>query len=135
MKNNKLFIQIFRFLIIGGIAFIIDYALLYLLTEYLGIYYLISSTISFTISVIFNYIASIKWVFETNEKDSQTKKFVIFIILSIIGLGINQLMMWLLSDLLTIYYMISKIFATAVVMCWNFITRKIFLEKKIRNLK
>lgn len=130
MKNKKLFTQIFRFLIIGGTAFVIDYALLYILTEYFDIYYLISSTISFIVSLIFNYIASIKWVFETKEEDSQTKKFTIFITLSIIGLGINQLIMWTLSDLLTIYYMISKIVATAVVMCWNFITRKIFLEKK-----
>ncbi len=130
MKNKKLFTQIFRFLIIGGTAFVIDYALLYILTEYFDIYYLISSTISFIVSLIFNYIASIKWVFKTKEEDSQTKKLTIFITLSIIGLGINQLIMWTLSDLLTIYYMISKIVATAVVMCWNFITRKIFLEKK-----
>lgn len=130
MKNKKLAPQIFRFLIIGGTAFIIDYALLYILTEYFDIYYLISSTISFIVSLLFNYIASIKWVFETKEEDSQTKKLTIFITLSIIGLGINQLIMWTLSDLLTIYYMISKIVATAVVMCWNFITRKIFLEKK-----
>lgn len=130
MNNKKLITQIFRFLIIGGTAFVIDYALLYILTEYFDIYYLISSTISFIVSLIFNYIASIKWVFETKEEDSQTKKLTIFITLSIIGLGINQLIMWTLSDLLTIYYMISKIVATAVVMCWNFITRKIFLEKK-----
>ncbi|MDD4706454.1 MAG: GtrA family protein [Bacilli bacterium] len=126
---NKLTKQIFKFLIVGGIAFLIDYALLYILTEYCNIYYLVSSVISFTISLIFNYIASIKFVFETDKKDSQ-KHFIIFIIGSIIGLGINQLVMYVMVELMNVYYMLVKIVATGIVMVWNFITRKIFIEKK-----
>ena len=53
---------------------------------------------------------------------------MVFIILSIVGLGINQLIMWICVDKLGIFYMISKIGATAIVMVYNFITRKIFLE-------
>lgn len=53
-----------------------------------------------------------------------------FIVLSVIGLGINQLFMWLFVDMMHIYYMLSKIIATVIVMVYNFITRKIFLEKK-----
>ena len=45
-----------------------------------------------------------------------------------IGLVINQVMMWFLVEFLGILYFIAKIFATAVVMVYNFITRKIFLE-------
>jgi len=126
---NKLTKQIFKFLIVGGIAFLIDYALLYILTEYCNIYYLVSSVISFTLSLIFNYIASIKFVFETDKKDSQ-KHFIIFIIGSIIGLGINQLVMYVMVELMNVYYMLVKIVATGIVMVWNFITRKIFIEKK-----
>jgi len=126
---NKLSKQIFKFLIVGGIAFLIDYAFLYILTEYCNIYYLVSSIISFTISLIFNYIASIKFVFETDKNESK-KHFIAFIIGSIIGLGINQLVMYLMVELMSIYYMLTKIVATAIVMVWNFITRKIFIEKK-----
>ena len=52
----------------------------------------------------------------------------VFMVLSVIGLGINQLLMWIMVDKLQIFYMISKIGATAVVMVYNFITRKVFLE-------
>ena len=52
-----------------------------------------------------------------------------FIILSIIGLGLNQLIMYLGVDLLHIYYMFCKVLATIIVMIYNFITRKIFIEK------
>ena len=125
---KKLINQILKFGLVGVIATIIDFAVLYILTEFLHVHYLISSIISFIVSVIFNYILSIKWVFEVNHK--QTKKdFIIFVVLSVIGLGINSLLMYLLVDKLKFYYMFSKVFATGVVMVYNFITRKIFIEK------
>ena len=126
--NNNLIKQILKFGIVGGIAFIIDYALLYVCTEYLNIYVLYSSIISFSISVIFNYIMSIKWVFDVNHKQTY-KDFTIFIIFSIIVLGINELIMYLGIERLHIYYMLVKIASTGIVMVYNFITRKIFVEK------
>lgn len=127
-KNQKLVNQILKFGVVGVIAFLIDYGLLYILTEYANIYYLISSIISFTVSLIFNYILSIKWVFDVTKKQTY-KEVIAFVVLSVIGLGINQLVMYLGSDIMHIYYMLTKLVATAIVMVWNFITRKIFIEK------
>ncbi len=127
--EKKIIKQILKFGVVGGLAFVIDYALLYLLTEFLNIHYLVSSIISFSVSVIFNYILSIKWVFDVNKKQD-VKEFIVFIVLSIIGLGINSLIMYIMVDLMNVYYMASKIVATAVVMVYNFITRKIFIEGK-----
>ena len=126
--KNKLLNQILKFGLVGGTAFVIDYVLLYFCTEFLHIHYLISSIISFTVSVIFNYILSIKWVFDVKKKQD-VKDFVIFIILSVIGLGINSLIMYVMVEKFGVYYMLSKIVSTAVVMVYNFITRKIFAEK------
>nr|WP_303182001.1 GtrA family protein [Lachnoclostridium phocaeense] len=114
---------------VGFLCFFIDYGIMVFLTEIIDINYLISSGISFTVSVIVNYILSLTFVFET-KKGNRIKEFVIFIILSVIGLGINQALMWFCVDILGIFYMISKIGATAVVMVYNFITRKLILEKK-----
>jgi putative flippase GtrA len=125
---KKLIRQLFRFGIVGVIAFIIDYGLLYILTEKCGIYYLVSSLISFGVSVIFNYIASVIWVFDVDKRKSKVKNFVYFIALSVVGLAINELIMWLGVDKMHIYYMLVKLFATAIVMIFNFITRKMFLE-------
>ena len=63
-NTKKLFSQIIKFGFVGGTAFVIDAGLLFLLTEFCGIHYLISGMISFTASVIYNYILSVKWVFD-----------------------------------------------------------------------
>ena len=129
---NKLLGQIARFGVVGVIAFVIDYAVLLLLTEVCGVHYLVSSAVAFLVSVVFNYILSIAFVFETDKNQAKTAQFALFTLMSAGGLGVNQLMMWLLSDLLFIPYQLSKFAATGVVMVYNFITRKLFLERKER---
>ena len=89
---------------------------------------LLSAAIAFTISVIYNYIASVKWVFDVNKEKNEKTNFIIFIVLSIVGLIITEIIMWLGSDVMGISYLIVKIVATAIVMVFNFITRKMFLE-------
>ncbi len=125
---KRLLEQIMKFGIVGFIAFFIDYGLMVLLTELFSVDYLLSATISFTVSVIFNYLASMRYVFSHKEGMSRRREFIIFIVLSIIGLGINDALMWLGTDFIGIDYRITKIGATAVVMVWNFVTRKIFLD-------
>lgn len=127
-KTENLLLQIFKFGIVGGIAFLIDYVVLFCCKEFIGLSVLLSAAIAFTVSVIYNYIASVKWVFDVNKEKSAKKNFVIFIILSIIGLIITEIIMWIGSDIMKINYLIVKIIATAIVMVFNFITRKIFLE-------
>ena len=127
-KTENLLIQIFKFGIVGGIAFLIDYIVLFCCKAFIGLSVLLSAAIAFTVSVIYNYIASVKWVFDVNKEKSAKKNFVIFIILSIIGLIITEIIMWIGSDIMKINYLIVKIIATAIVMVFNFITRKIFLE-------
>lgn len=129
---NKLLSQIARFGVVGIVAFVIDYAVLLLLTEVCGIHYLVSSAAAFLVSVIFNYILSVAFVFETDRSRTKTAQFVVFALMSAGGLGVNQLMMWLVSDFLFIPYQLSKFAATAVVMVYNFVTRKLFLEGKER---
>ena len=127
-KTENLLIQIFKFGIVGVIAFLIDYIVLFCCKEFIGLSVLLSAAIAFTVSVIYNYIASVKWVFDVNKEKSAKKNFVIFIILSIIGLIITEIIMWIGSDIMKINYLIVKIIATAIVMVFNFITRKMFLE-------
>lgn len=127
-KTENLLIQIFKFGIVGGIAFLIDYIVLFCCKEFIDLSVLLSAAIAFTVSVVYNYIASVKWVFDVNKEKSAKKNFVIFIILSIIGLIITEIIMWIGSDIMKINYLIVKIIATAIVMVFNFITRKMFLE-------
>ena len=127
---KKLFEQITKFAVVGGTAFIIDYFGMIFLTEVLHINYLISSIISFTLSMIYNYVLSVRWVFTVNNQLSRQKQFVIFVLLSVVGLLLNTLFMWMFTDLVHLDYRIAKIIATALVMVYNFISRKIFLESR-----
>lgn len=126
---KKLIAQFMKFGIVGVIAFLIDYGLMVALTEFFGVPYLISNTISFTVSVVFNYVASMRYVFERRDDMSRRREFIIFVVLSIIGLILNDLFMWLFVSVWLIDYRIAKIIVTVLVAIWNFVTRKIFLEK------
>lgn len=125
---RKLIEQIMKFGVVGVIAFVIDFGVMVFLTEVFGIDPVISATVSFIISVIFNYAASMRYVFSHREGMSRSREFIIFVVLSAIGLGINDMLIWAGTDLASFDYRLVKIFATAVVMVWNFVTRKIFLE-------
>ena len=147
---KKLFAQIIKFGFVGGLCFLIDFVITmivnHLLNAVTGMAFETTATIAgffgFTISVIVNYVLSMKFVFKRNEDMSRKKEFIIFIILSIIGLGINEVVIWFCTGVLykdiqwlqetfnnTLYLAGAKILATAIVMVYNFVSRKIFLEK------
>ncbi len=125
---KKLVGQIAKFGVVGAIAFAIDFGLLVFLTEVFGVPYLISATVSFTVSVAFNYLASMRYVFAHKEGMSRRREFAIFVVLSVIGLGINNVCLWAGTDVLGIDYRVSKVVVTFIVMVWNFVTRKLFLD-------
>ena len=127
-KTENLFVQIFKFVIVGGIATIIDWIVYYVLYNYAHLDPLIANILSFSVSVIYNYIASVKWVFDVKKDKNKVRMLVEFLIFSIIGLVITEILLWLGINKLGMNAMLVKIIATAIVMVFNFITRKLFLE-------
>ncbi|MCF0104514.1 MAG: GtrA family protein [Eggerthellaceae bacterium] len=130
---KKLIKQIIKFGTVGVIAFFTDWGLLAFSYEMLYLKLVpfgnvISATIGFTVSVIFNYIASMKYVFKHKKGLDRRDEFMIFVVLSVVGLGINNGLIWVGSTLMGIHPAIAKIPFTAIVMVWNFVTRKIFLD-------
>ncbi len=129
-EKEHLLIQIFKFLLVGGIATIIDFVFLYLFRDIVKLNLILANTLSFIISVTYNYIASISFVFNVNNGKSKKKNFILFITFSIIGLIINNIILYIVTNMFKLYYMLSKVIATIFVMIFNFITRKRFLENK-----
>ena len=119
--NSKLGQQIIKFGAVGFLCFFIEYVLLILFKELLGWPVIAANTLAFTVSAIVNYILSILFVFDTDKKANQ-------------GLILNNAVLKLGTMVLDPFwsrsYIIVKPFATGVVMVYNFITRKIFIEKK-----
>ena len=122
MLRSRLY-EIARFVLVGGACFVLDYGLLYVLTEYVGLYYLLSAGISFSVSVFVNSWLCLACVFR--GADAQTRRAkMLFFGSSIAGLGLNQLLMWLLVDFAHIYYMIAKLIAAGIVMIWNYVLKR-----------
>ena len=126
---KKLIIQLIKFGIVGVIATLIDLAVLMLLKEFMHVDVLVASAVAFSVSVIANYILSMLFVFKSRG-NSKVKEFLVFVILSIGGLLLNQFIMWIGTEIMTAYYIWVKFFALVFVPVYNFVTRKIFLEKK-----
>ena len=126
---KKLIIQLIKFGIVGVIATVVDFGVLMFLKELMHIDVLVASAVAFSVSVIANYILSMLFVFKGSES-GKLKEFIIFVALSFGGLLINQFIMWIGTEMLAVYYIWVKIFACIFVPIYNFVTRKIFLEKK-----
>lgn len=124
-------LQLIKFAIVGVIAAFVDVGVLVVLKELLNIDVLIASAISFCVSVTVNYVLSMSFVFKS-KKQSKVKEFIIFVCLSVGGLALNQLILWVGVNFTSIYYLIIKFMAMVIVPVYNFITRKIFLESKER---
>jgi putative flippase GtrA len=129
-KADSTTLQLFRYTFVGGFAFLIDFSTLYILTEYFNIYYLLSAGIAFILGLITNYFLSVKWVFNARTMKNRYIEFLLFTLIGLIGLGLNELFLWILTDILLIYYLLSKIITTVIVYLWNFFARKFILFSK-----
>ncbi|NDP20696.1 MAG: GtrA family protein [Paludibacter sp.] len=132
--TNNTFVQLFRYTQVGGIAFIVDFGLLLLLTEYFNVHYLISAGISFLIGLLLNYYLSIKWVFTIRTFEKKWIELLFFSLIGLIGLGLNEFLLWVFTDILLLYYLISKFFTSFIVYFWNFFVRKFLLFTSKRNI-
>lgn len=124
--STERFWEVFRFLLVGGGCFLLEYGLLFALTEYDGLNPLVSAPIAFTVSLVVNYILCVYVVFHAEQQSK--KQMALFALTSIIGLGINQVVMWFFIDIIGIWYMFAKVVASAVVMVWNYFTKRYVLH-------
>lgn len=118
-----------RFAAVGLSAFAIDYVL-FMLLHLLGMPYLIANIASYTISTIYNFVLSMRFVFSGKASQTRAQQFGIFLVLSAIGLVLNEIYLYVFVSLLGIAPAISKVVATFLVTIFNFITRKLFLEDR-----
>ena len=127
--------QVARFSVVGFAAFVVDYGVLMLLSQVGGVNPVLAAGISFVVSVIFNYLASMRFVFRRRDDLSRGRELAIFVALSLVGLGINELLMWLGVTVLgdsALAVTATKVCATAVVMVWNFLSRRRWLDAGAR---
>ncbi len=134
--------EVIRFALTGGVCFLVELVLLILLKGRLGIDTLIATPIAFVVSVVLNYLLCVVWVFR-GAKDRSVSAKAGFMITSLIGLGLNELLMFLFrvtlgedAVILTLagreinMYVLNKCLATLIVMIWNYFSKRAVLYRK-----
>ena len=123
--TDNIIIQFFRYVFVGGTAFVVDFFFLYFFSDICGIYYLISAVFSFIISVLVNYVMSTRWVFNQNNIENRVVEFNLFLLISTIGLVFTEILLYFFTDICGIHYLISKIISAVIVLFWNFLARRV----------
>ena len=121
--------QFIRYAVVAIAAFVVDFGLLFLLTRYFHIFYLFSATFSFLISSIVSYQLSTSWVFLKRSNLPIMVEIIIFFIITLIALGLNDLILWFVTEKLGLFYLLSKIIASMLVFFWSFFSRRYLFTK------
>jgi putative flippase GtrA len=125
--TDNALIQLLRYAVVGGVAFVIDIGSLFALTEYAGVYYLQSAALAFLLGLTTNYLLSIRWVFANRTLQNKFIEYGVFALLGVAGLGLNHGLMYFLTERAGFHYLFSKVVATGAVFLWNFGSRKLTL--------
>jgi len=111
-KTNNTTVQFFRSILVGGLSFLVDFKILWMCTDRFYIYYLISAVIAFVFGLVTAYLLSVYWVFKERLLNDQLHEFIFFTVLGIIALLLNEILLWLFTDIFQIYYLVSKVLLT-----------------------
>ena len=121
-------ILIYKFLkfgIVGCSGMIIDFGMTYICKEFFKLNIFISNAIGFILAATSNYFLNRVWTFESHSEQIGTQ-YVQFMVVSVIGLGINSLVLYLLNEKLKWNFYLSKLFAIGITTIWNFFANLMF---------
>ena len=129
LPTSSLRVQALRSLVVGGIVFLVDAGILWLL-YIVGLHYLICTVFSFIIAVMLNYFLSIHFIFFETAKFKRLGEIATYFAVSLVGLVLTVGLMWLFTELVGLFFMLSKVVATLLSFIWNFTARKMILYRE-----
>lgn len=129
-RTNSGLLQSFRYFFVGGFSFIVDSFVLFVLVK-LGFYYLISASVAFLIGMGVNFSLSKRLIF-TNSPGMTTPlgEFCVYGLIGIVGLALTELFLYLFTDVIGFFFLVSKVFSAVIVLEWNFLARKFLLYRQ-----
>lgn len=124
-----IFEQLVRYVFSGGIAFVVDFGLLWFVTSVCHAHYLVGAFCGYTVGLIITYLLSIKWIFNERKLENAKLEFVIFTIIGLCGLLLTQGCMYFFTEFVfgANHYLYSKLLTTVLVSLFNFAMKKILL--------
>lgn len=122
--NTTVIISIIKFGITGLSGMVVDFGTTWLIREKLKWNQYFANTCGFTLAVINNYLINRYWTFQSSEY--WVPEFGRFVLFSVIGLLLNNLLLYLFHEKAGIRFYFSKVMAIGVVFIWNFLTNWLF---------
>jgi putative flippase GtrA len=113
-----------RYLLVGGTAFVADFTTLAILTESGVVGVLGAAALAFLVGTQVNYFLSTRWVFTSRRVKDRRLEFALFASVGLMGLGLNELIIWTLHHRLDVHYLLAKVASAGLVLSWNFLVRK-----------
>jgi putative flippase GtrA len=122
-----------RYFFVGSAAAVLDFFVFALLTKCVHLAWFWSAVASFALATLINYLLSIRFVFQSGARFSRKHHEVALVFLaSLIGLAINQAILWICIDRARIDPLLAKVVGTGVVFFWNYFARRNFVFKPSR---
>ena len=129
-----------RFLAVGLSGTLLDFAILSVLKTWFGWLTLPANLVSYSCGILNNYLLSRYWVYPESRKDKSLQQGLRFILISLVGLLLNNLLVfaleapagWLVSNP-NYGYIPAKIIATGIVLLWNFFANRFWTFNKVSN--
>lgn len=131
-SKSKLLKQFTQYVLVGGLAFAVDFLALYAFTAHAGLHYLVSATTGFLLGLVTNYVLCIWLVFDHRTLSNRMHEFIIFAAIGLVGLVLNNLIIFGLTEGVSFHYLHSKILAASIILVFNFSVRRalLFTERK-----
>jgi len=125
--TDNIYIQVFRYVLAGALAYGLDYCSLIVFVEIVKIHYLTAALVAFLIGAVTSYILNVRWVFDSRTFNNKYYEILIFVVIGVVGLIMNQCIIWFFTENASFHYLFSKLVATMIVFVWNFFARKYIL--------
>ena len=126
-KFNMFLQEYYKYIIAGIFVTVVDFSVLIFLTEYCNFYHMYSAAMAFVMASILHYYLSVSFVFKNRIFHKKGFEFLIFFIIGLLGLIFFLVFFYLFTDVIGVYYIFSKIFASGISFTFNFLARKILL--------
>ena len=120
MIDRLIIIKFLKFCVVGFSGMLIDFGTTWLLKEKARVNKYIANSTGFVLAATSNYVWNRIWTFESSNSEIAVEYFS-FILISVAGLGINNLVIYILNDRLKLNFYLSKLLAIGVVTIWNFV--------------
>ncbi len=117
--STQFLLKFIKFAAVGLSGVFVDFGVTYLCKEIFKIQKYISNSIGFTVAASSNYVLNRIWTFQSTNPDIAVE-YTEFLIISLIGLALNNFILWFIITKFKINFYLSKLFAIGVVTIWNF---------------